>query len=70
MVVATGGPLMGLPVGLLVSTLGIGDCGCMEGVICLIGKGFGSAWWCLHPWNLLHVAIIVRGYGFLKFVGI
>ncbi len=30
------GTLMGLPVGLSVGTLGIGNCGCMKRIICLL----------------------------------
>ncbi len=41
MVVAIKGALMGLPAGLLVDTLGIGDCGCMECVICLLSLVWG-----------------------------
>jgi hypothetical protein len=36
----------------------------------VIGMGYGNAWWCLHPQNLLRVANIVLGNGFFKFVGI
>ncbi len=36
----------------------------------VIGMGYVIAWWCLHPWNLLHVVDIVWGSGFVKFVGI
>jgi hypothetical protein len=35
-VVATGGALVGLTVGIMVNTLGIGACGCMDQVICLL----------------------------------
>jgi hypothetical protein len=36
----------------------------------IVGMGYVDAWWCLHPWNLLHVVNIVRSNGFVKFVGI
>ncbi len=36
----------------------------------VIGMGYVNAWWCLPPWNLLHVVNIVRGNGFIKIVGI
>jgi hypothetical protein len=36
----------------------------------VIGMGYGNAWWCLHPWNSLCVANIVRGKGFFKIVKI
>ncbi len=36
LVVATRGTLMGLLVGLSMCTLGTGDCGCMEHVICVL----------------------------------
>jgi hypothetical protein len=72
MVVATRGKLVGLTIELLVGTLGIGACGCMERVICLLTLvwGIGNACCCLHPQNLLRVASIIQGSGFFKFVGI
>jgi hypothetical protein len=41
MVVATRGALIELPVGLLVGTLQIGDCGCMECMIHLLSLTWG-----------------------------
>jgi hypothetical protein len=36
----------------------------------VIGMGYVNAWWCLHHWNLMHIVNILRGNGFVKFVGI
>jgi hypothetical protein len=36
----------------------------------VIGMGYGNAWRCLHPWNSLCVANVIKGNGIFKFVGI
>jgi hypothetical protein len=41
MVVVTRGALMGLTLGISVGTLGMGACGCMERVICLMSLVWG-----------------------------
>jgi hypothetical protein len=69
--VAMLGTLIGLSVGISVGTIGISACGCMERVSSVvIGMGYGSACWCLQPWNSLCVVKMVWGNGFIKLVGI
>ncbi len=68
--VATRGVLIGLTVRIMVGILKIGACSCTDRMIFLLSLVGGMACWCIHPWNSLCVAKMVRSDGFFGLVGI
>ncbi len=69
--VAMWGALIGLNVGIMVGTLELVPAvHGLHNLSVVIGWGYGHACWCIHPWNLLHVAKMVWSNGFFELVGI
>jgi hypothetical protein len=71
--VATQGALIGLTVGRENSGHPQNWCLRLQGSrdsSVVIGRGYGHAHWCIHPWNSLRVAKMVWSDGFFELVGI